>query len=406
MGVFLQTALFPGCAESIAREAVETAAKNSAFQIDPQTCRYAQSYEGTQVLMEGDCLGFAALARALSDLSENPVMLLYIYDGDFWGYDFYGGKEEDHFRTRPDAFGPVSPREKQRLSGNPAALSGWLPTWDTEMMGRYLVHWSDLDEEAMEETACPGDQFPYGDCWQMTDFMARLGFPWAFDQMQEAPPLQPDYPKLREILEQKLPPVSKEVPSEGQALLDKLPSALSFDYIRHLLEEDGVREFGFLENTPPEIVEAVKLIRRTVKLPETNHLCQRLAVLAAFCAFWLRGSIAWDLLDWATYEPRYGNFAKPTDVYVLRTRAALTDYSKRHRAWRDLERLIELDPDNQALYEAEIQRWKAQERARERDMSQYHETIMQEFAEKKRKEEEREARRLQLILEKRRKGKK
>ena len=406
MGVFLQTALFPGCAESIAREAVETAAKNSAFQIDPQTCRYAQSYEGTQVLMEGDCLGFAALARALSDLSENPVMLLYIYDGDFWGYDFYGGKEEDHFRTRPDAFGPVSPREKQRLSGNPAALSGWLPTWDTEMMGRYLVHWSDLDEEAMEETACPGDQFPYGDCWQMTDFMARLGFPWAFDQMQEAPALQPDYPKLREILEQKLPPVSKEVPSEGQALLDKLPSALSFDYIRHLLEEDGVREFGFLEKTPPEIVEAVKLIRRTVKLPETNHLCQRLAVLAAFCAFWLRGSIAWDLLDWATYEPRYGNFAKPTDVYVLRARAALTDYSKRHRAWRDLERLIELDPDNQALYEAEIQRWKAQERARERDMSQYHETIMQEFAEKKRKEEEREARRLQLILEKRRKGKK
>ena len=406
MGVFLQTALFPGCAESIAREAVETAAKNSAFQIDPQTCRYAQSYEGTQVLMEGDCLGFAALARALSDLSENPVMLLYIYDGDFWGYDFYGGKEEDHFRTRPDAFGPVSPREKQRLSGNPAALSGWLPTWDTEMIGRYLVHWSDLDEDEMEETACPGDQFPYGDCWQMTDFMARLGFPWAFDQVREAPPLQPDYPKLREILERELPPVSKEVPSEGQALLDKLPSALSFDYIRHLLEEDGVREFGFLEKTPPEIVEAVKLIRRTVKLPETNYLCQRLAVPAAFCAFWLRGSIAWGLLDWATYEPRYGNFAKPTDVYVLRARAALTDYSKRHRAWRDLERLIELDPDNQALYEAEIQRWKAQERARERDMSQYHETIMQEFAEKKRKEEEREARRLQLILEKRRKGKK
>ena len=330
MGVFLQTALFPGCAESIAREAVETAAKNSAFQIDPQTFRYAQSYEGTQVLMEGDCLGFAALARALSDLSENPVMLLYIYDGDFWGYDFYGGKEEDHFRTRPDAFGPVSPREKQRLSGNPAALSGWLPTWDTEMMGRYLVHWSDLDEDEMEETACPGDQFPYGDCWQMTDFMARLGFPWAFDQVREAPPLQPDYPKLREILERELPPVSKEVPSEGQALLDKLPSALSFDYIRHLLEEDGVREFGFLEKTPPEIVEAVKLIRRTVKLPETNYLCQRLAVLAAFCAFWLRGSIAWGLLDWATYEPRYGNFAKPTDVYVLRARAALTEIGRAH----------------------------------------------------------------------------
>ena len=405
MGVFLQTALFPGCDETVARDAVEAAAKNPVFQIDPETCRYAQSYEGTQVLMEGDCLGFATLAKTLADLSENPVMLLYIYDGDFWGYDFYGGKEEDHFRTRPDYFGPVSPREKQRLSGNPTALSGWLPTWDTEMMRRYLVHWSDLDEEAMEETACPDDQFTYGDCWQMTDFMAQLGFPWAFDQVREAPPLRPTYPTLKEILERERPSVSKEPPPVGQALLDKLPSALSFDYIRRLLEEDGVREFGFPEKTPPEIVEEVKQYRWTVNLPEMNPLCRRLAVLAAFCAFWLRGSIAWGLLDHATYEPRYGNFPKPTDVYVLRARAALADYSKRHRAWRDLERLIELDPDNRALYEAESKRWRDLERAREPDMSQYHERIMREFAEEKRKEEEREARRLQLILEKRRKKK-
>ena len=274
--------------------------------------------------------------------------------------------------------------------------------WDTAMMRRYLVHWSDLDEAAMEETACPDDHFTYGDCWQMTDFMARLGFPWAFDQMQEAPPLQPEFPRLREILERELPPVSKEAPPAGQALLEQLPTALSYDYIRHLLEKDGVGEFGFLEKTPPEIVEAVKLHRRTVGRPETNPLCQRLAVLAAFCTFWLRGSIAWGFLDYATYEPLYGSFEKPTDVHVLRARAALTDYSKRHRAWRDLEQLIELDPANRALYQAEIQRWRDLERAQERDMSQYHEHVMREFAEKKHQEEEREARRLQLILEKRR----
>lgn len=405
MGLFLQTALFPGCDESIARDAVEAVAKIPAFHIDPETCRYAQNYEGTQVLIEGDTLGFAPLAKALSNASENPVMLLYIYDSDYWGYDFYGGDEEDHFNTLPDYFGPVSPEEKQRLTGNPAALSGWLPTWDTGMMRRYLVHWSDLDEDAMEETACPDDRFTYGDCWQMADFMARLGFPWAFDQLQEAPPLQPLYPKLWEILERELPPVSTEVPPEGKALLEQLPTALSYDYIRHLLEKDGVGEFGFLEKTPLEIVEAVKLHRRTVGRPETNPLCQRLAVLAAFCAFWLRGSIAWGFLDYATYEPLYGSFEKPTDVYVLRARAALTDYSKRHRAWRDLERLIELDPGNRALYQAEIQRWRDLERAQERDMSQYHEHVMREFAEKKRQEEEREARRLQLILEKRRKKK-
>ena len=405
MGLFLQTALFPGCDESIARDAVEAVAKIPAFHIDPETCRYAQSYEGTQVLIEGDNLGFAPLAKALSDASENPVMLLYIYDGDYWGYDFYGGGEEDHFNTVPDYFGPVSPEEKQRLTGNPAALSGWLPTWDTGMMRRYLVHWSDLDEDAMEETACPDDRFTYGDCWQMTDFMARLGFPWAFDQLQEAPPLQPLYPKLREILERELPPVSTEVPPEGKALLDRLPSALSPEYVRRLLEESGVKEFEFEEKDPAEIIEAVRFHRQTVSRPECDPQCQRLAVLAAFCAFWLRGSIAWGFLDYATYEPRYGNFPKPTDVYVLRARAALADYSKRHRAWRDLERLIELDPDNRALYEAESKRWMDMERAREPNMSQYHDRIMREYAEEKRREEEKEARRLQLILEKRRKKK-
>ena len=393
MGVFLQTALFPGCDESVARDAVEAAAKNPVFQIDLKTCRYAQNYEGTQVLMEGDCLGFATLAKTLADLSENPVMLLYIYDGDFWGYDFYGGKEEDHFRTRPDCFGPVSTREKQRLSGNPTALSGWLPTWDTEMMRRYLVHWSDLDEEAMEETACPDDQFTYGDCWQMTDFMAQLGFPWAFDQVQDAPPLQPDYPKLREILERELPPVSTEVPPEGKALLDRLPSALSPEYVRRLLEESGVKEFEFEEKDPAEIIEAVRFHRQTVSRPECDPQCQRLAVLAAFCAFWLRGSIAWGFLDYATYEPVYGSYEKPTDVYVLRARAALTDFSKRHRALRDLERLIELDPANRALYQAEIRRWNSQERAWEKQAEPRYEAFKQQWAEQERQEKEREARR-------------
>ena len=403
MGVFLQTALFPGCAESAARDAVETASKNPALHIDLGMCKYAQNYEGTQVLMEGDDLDFAPLAKALSDASENPVMLLYIYDGDYWGYDFYGGGEEDHFSTCPDYFGPVSPEEKQRLAGNPAALSGWLPTWDTGMMRRYLVHWSDLDEDAIEETACPDDCFPYGDCWQMTDFMAQLGFPWAFDSVQDAPPLQPVYPKLREILERELPPVSKEAPLEGQDLLDKLPSALSPEYVRRLLEEDGVREFGLLEKTPPEIIEAVRLHRQTVTRPECNSQCQRLAVLAAFCAFWLRGSIAWGFLDYATYEPVYGSYEKPTDIYVLRARAALTDFSKRHRALRDLERLIELDPANRALYQAEIRRWSSQERAWEKQAEPRHEALRQQWAEQKRQEEEREAWRLQLILEKRRK---
>ena len=53
VGVFLQVALFPGCDETSAVAAVG-AARRAGFAIDPDKCRYAHSYEGTQVLMEGE----------------------------------------------------------------------------------------------------------------------------------------------------------------------------------------------------------------------------------------------------------------------------------------------------------------------------------------------------------------
>lgn len=408
MGVFLQITLFPGCTKSAARAAVETAAKNPGFCIDLGKCKFAQNHEGTQVLMEGDSLGFAPLAKALSTISQNPVMLLYIYDGDYWGYDFYSRGAEDHFNTIPDYFGPISQKEKQRMAGNPATLSGWFPFWDISVIKRYYVHWSDQNEEELEEAgfAYPGDQYPYGDCWQMIDFAARLGFPWAFEGSGRvsAPLPMPVLPTLREILEQSLPPVFEDDIPEA-LLLDKLPSALSPEYIRRLLEEDGVREFDFLEKTPKEIIDTVQLQRLTVNRPECNPQCQRLAVLAAFCTFWLKGALAWRFLDYATYEPISVGHEKPSDVYVLRARAALTDSTKRHRAIRDLKRLIELDPANRVLYQAEICKWDAQERAWEMQAELRHEAFMQQFTEKKRREEEREAKRLQLILEKRRKKK-
>ncbi len=69
MGTFLQYALFPGCDEASTRAAVGAAGK-AGFAIDPDQCRYAQSYEGTQVLMEGDELGFAPLAEARRALED------------------------------------------------------------------------------------------------------------------------------------------------------------------------------------------------------------------------------------------------------------------------------------------------------------------------------------------------
>lgn len=403
MGVFLQYAIFPSCDEVAAWAAVK-AAYETGFHIDLPKCRYVKSYEGTQVLMEGDELGFAPLARALSDAAINPVMLLYIYDEDFWGYDFYGGQEEAHFSTLPDYFGPVTQEEKGRLSGSPEALAGWFPIQNIHAVKCYLVHWSDLSEEELdgEQFALMGDQFPFGDCWQVTDFAARLGFPWPFGQTEGAPAMKPPLPALEEILAQNLPRMPREESLVDCSLLRDLPSALSPEYIRRLLEEDGVREFCFEHKTPRDVMDAVNAHRWTVNRPERNPLCQRLSVLAAFCADWLNEGSAWGFLDRATYEPLYGGSDKPTDVDVLRARAALTGFTKRHRAVKDLERLMELDPDRRELYQEEIWRWERQERGWQRQAEPRWERDRREYEEKKRQEKEKEAERLRLILEKRR----
>ncbi|MBM6977724.1 hypothetical protein [Intestinimonas butyriciproducens] len=143
-----------------------------------------------------------------------------------------------------------------------------------------------------------------------------------------------------------------------------------------------------------------------MKLSDRDPLCQRLSAVAAFCDFWLMGAgWAWGWLDKATYEPVYGTYEKPADAALLRARAALTDFTKRHRAKKDLNRLMELDPANRTVYQAEVQRWKREEGLWSARQNQNFSDWAQQVKERKRQEKEREERRLQLILEKRRKKK-
>lgn len=148
-------------------------------------------------------------------------------------------------------------------------------------------------------------------------------------------------------------------------------------------------------------MDAVNAHRWTVNRPERDTLCQRLSVLAAFCAYWLNEGSAWGFLDRAIYGPLYGGADKPTDIDVLRARAALTGFTKRHRAVKDPERLMELDPCRRGLYQEEIRRWGRQERGWQRQAEPRWERAHREYEEKERQEKEKEAERLRLILEKR-----
>lgn len=356
MGLFLQTALFSGSTVELARAAVEQAAqKTGSYELTPELCRYCQHQEGAQVLLEDECPGLGELAKALSKAGSCPVLLLYIYDGDMWGYDFYvNGQEADRFDPMPDYFGPATEFQRKQMAGRPETVAEYFPAVTVETLRAYLVPWDEVLTEGETRYACPGDEFPYGDCWQMVDFTARLGFPWPFDD-GEAERQRPVLPTLREILEQELPP--QPVPADGwegvAPLLGSLPSSLDPDYIRRLLEEAGMEPFW--DCTPQEVLSAYEEMRAQIRprAPEQDPFCRRLAVLAGFCARWMGNPVLafWELYnatDNAILAPDNGG---PVDVETLRARGmAVPLIMKRHIAWKDLTRLLELDPENRDIY--------------------------------------------------------
>lgn len=102
-----------------------------------------------------------------------PVMYLCIYDGDFWSYLLYAdGKIVDDFGPEPNYFGDVKNPEKYK--GNAEVLIKYFPYVKKEQIENYLVLWNDYYNK--EEKAYPEDEFCYCDCWQMADFMKKLGF--------------------------------------------------------------------------------------------------------------------------------------------------------------------------------------------------------------------------------------
>ena len=90
------------------------------------------------------------------------------------------------------------------------------------------------------------------------------------------------------------------------------------------------------------------------------------------------------------------------DVRLLRARAAITDFTKRHRAQRDLKRLIELDTANESLYRAELRRWSERERAWQTESDKSFDAWMADIEREKAAEAEKTEERIARIIERRR----
>ncbi len=197
MGLFLQVLVMPGCKEAEARAAVETVAEKYSCSFDalesgepivdediiiseliPDECQYVESAGGVSILINDSCIGYDSLAKVVSGESGKVVLLLYIYDGDYWGYELYDkGAFTDQFNPVPDYFDQVSEEDLKKSEGNAQIIASYFHV-EQASIEKYLVRWS---EDTMDVKAYEDDEFGYED-WQMADFMRKLGYPYDFGE--------------------------------------------------------------------------------------------------------------------------------------------------------------------------------------------------------------------------------
>lgn len=339
MGTFIQTMLLLNCSESTVKTAMKKMQILFDGEIIADDCSYQCQNNGIQMqLYSPYCFEYDELARTISEEVQQPVMFLYIYDSEYWGYYFYeNGKEQDRFNPMPDYFRDCSELEQQRQRGNVELIAQYFNI-AAETIKKYLVPWTLERIAHYDEKAYPDDLFGQCDCWQMTDFMRKLGFCYDLEpEGIEAVKREP-LPTIDEILLRtrriKLNP-EKEIYTIGQ-----LPNALDTDYIQSILQEDTSEILRYLGSWNPQI--ALWMLNDKIDPKQPDPV---LYTLSAFCHYWLSSPIPafWDLYRALDYDP--------DNIMLLRARTLMVALnSKRHIHIKDLTKLLKLDPDNSDMY--------------------------------------------------------
>lgn len=344
MGVFLHTVLFPNGDELKCRVALQRAADDRGLAVRLGGCRWHLFDKGPAVLLNDGCCGYEDLAKTLSAGLPGPVMVLYIYDDDYWGYFLYqDGEELDRFASLPDYFEVGSPPHVPGDSHIVARSFGV----EAEAVAPYLLPW---EEERMGSYAREGDQAVIGDCWQMADFMEKLGF----DYDLLCPPAPEDAHDSRQAAPMTPVELNQEVTKGHSLPVDTpiLPDALN-DRPYALKRGEEVRELapeavGLVENM--QYQSAAALLTQAIQAHPDRAA---LYLLRAFCWSQTEGLMS-GLSRKPDMDRDLGKVLElePDNVMALRARcptAGTTTRYRRHIA--ELSRLMELDPENRDYHQ-------------------------------------------------------
>ncbi len=344
MGLFLEVMLFPGGEVEQCRQAFVKCPQIPEMNVRPVDCSWAQYAGGAAVLLNDGAVGYD-MPAPLSAMLTCPIMLLYIYDDDYWGYHLWQqGAELDYFASLPDYFEPGEPPAKP---GDASALARCFGVEPAKIV-RYLEPW---DNEQMGQFAYPDDEFVIGDCWQLADFMAALGF--AYDKLVPSP-ADTD---LADLAAESAP--NEE--SDFAPYLDNKCLPIDTPILPDVLND---REYALRRalELPPIYADICQLLQNGLyadMLPLLTAAIQKtprepvLYLLRAFCYSQLecltcgrsrRPDMDRDLTKVLEFEP--------DNIWALRAHCPTTATTSRYpRHIQDLTRLMEIDPDYISIHQ-------------------------------------------------------
>lgn len=350
MGLFLHIAITKLNDLSKVREMISEAAKvdkdnMEKLQVKEENCQYTEYDSGIEITFNDDIPSLEFLA-ALSIKTDAPLLFLYIYDEDFWGYTLYDkGEEIDDFSTMPDYF--IERDYKTDNSLEHAARIAECFSVSEDAIKNYLIAWTDEMMDKEESRAYSDDIASYGDCWQMTDFMEKLGFPYEEEDEEKEEESQEENIG-KEMIKKALAEreniqdtaefgfISTSYPEEKNT--EELPNVL--DYINSILNPETRRIFK-LTTTGHYRQAVIEFTKKISENPEDANLY----ILRAYCYLALRNRMEMDrdLSSALKYDA--------DNIKILRCRcpvAATTNRCKRHI--EDLTRLMELDKEYYEIY--------------------------------------------------------
>jgi hypothetical protein len=194
MGLFLAMSGVVGANNGAVASALGMYAmrRNGSFQKsvrttdDPNTLVLLEKDSRCSVLYPWDFFEWDEASQFLSSHLKVSVFSFHIHDGDLWMFVLFDkGEQVAQFNPLPEYWDDsISDEERASWSGDASTIAARIPDVEPAMIQPYLRHW-EFDEDDPGK-AFPDDEFQYRDCWQMCDFLKRLGITYPLDDKGQA----------------------------------------------------------------------------------------------------------------------------------------------------------------------------------------------------------------------------